>query len=378
MSAKLRIALLPLLLAPSLLSAGPAADEISAVFSGLPYPIEGKLTEVGKEGSVFFETPFSATPPAGYELVLLQGEMPDPGVSVELVVKSKSFFSASPRYGSEAFRRFPNGRFWARYRVPLTRQPLKFSMVNRGAKSVSTVTIYETELLLAAEAKEEAPPQQPAPYVPGPELFLPDPAPFKLVRRAGWQAAPPTEPYTPHEPRYFTLHHTAAHYPKTYEAAVAEMLFIQDFHQHGRGWIDIAYHFLIDPAGNIFEGRPLKVVGAHVKNRNTANIGISIMGDFHPPKHDVFTGAAQDSFTAVGRYLADTYEVPVSSFYGHRDIGSTTCPGDDLYAKKELFRDLIFSPPQPQDLPPVPGGARPPTPAQERSLRQLLRYLDRP
>lgn len=378
MPAKLRTALFSLLLSPYLLPAGAAAQDNPAVFPGLSYPIEAKLTEVSKEGSVFFETPFSEAPAAGYELVLLQGEMPDAGVSVELVVKAKSFFSAPARYDSEAFRRFPDGRFWARYRVPLTRQPLKLSLVNRGAKSQSSVTIYETELLLAAEAKEEAPPQPAGPYIPDPELFFPKEGPFKLVRRADWQAAPPTEPYTPHTPRYFTLHHTAAHYPANYQAAVAEMQFIQDFHQHGRGWIDIAYHFLIDPAGNIFEGRPIKVLGAHVKNRNTANIGISIMGDYHPPKHDPFTPASQDSFISIGRYLRDTYEVPVSSFYAHRDIGSTTCPGDDLYAKKEMFRGLIFYPAQPQDLPVLPGGAPLPNPAQERSLRQLLLSLHKP
>ena len=375
-SMKVKIPLPLLCLALSLFASGAAAED-PIVFSGLPYPIEVKLPASQKEGSVLFETPYSELPAADYDMVLLQGEMPDPGVSVELVVKSKSFFTASARYRSEGFKRFPNGRFWARYRVPSTRQPLKLSMINFGVKSASSITIYETELLQAAEDREETPPQAEVPYVPDPELFFPQSGPFKLIRRAEWQAAPPTEPYTPHAPRYFTLHHTQAHYPGNYERAVAEMQFIQDFHQHGRGWIDIAYHFLIDPAGNIFEGRPIKVLGAHVKNRNTANIGISIMGDYHPPKHDVFTGAAQDSFLAVGRYLKDTYEVPVSSFYAHRDIGTSDCPGDDLYAKKELLRGLIFTP-QTQAVPVNPGDAPPATPAQRESLRQLIQYLNKP
>ncbi|MBI4349979.1 MAG: N-acetylmuramoyl-L-alanine amidase [Elusimicrobia bacterium] len=378
MPARFKTALLALLLSPPFLPAAAGADESAAVFKDLPYPISALLPVTLKEGSVLFETPFSGAPAGSYDTVLIQGEMPDPGVRVQLVVKAKSFFSASPRYSAEAFNRFPGGRFWARYRVPLSRQPVKFSVVSLGTDSGSTLTVYETELLVREGSGEETPPEvSTGAYVPAPELFLPDPAPFKLVRRAGWQAAPPREPYTPHEPRYFTLHHTQAHYPATFDRAVAEMRFIQDFHQNGRGWIDIAYHFLIDPAGNIFEGRPIKAVGAHVKNRNTANIGISIMGDFHPPNSDVFTGATRDSFVAVGRYLAGTYEVPVSSFYAHRDLGKTDCPGDDLYAKKELLRGLIFAPPRPQDLPPVPDGAQPPTPAQERSLRQLLQYLDK-
>ncbi|MDD5208111.1 MAG: peptidoglycan recognition family protein [Elusimicrobiales bacterium] len=377
MTARLRTALLSLSLLASFLPGAAYAENIP-VFTGLPYPITGKLSAGQKEGFVFFNTPFSEPPSADYDTVFLQGEMPDPGVTLQLAVKGSYFFSPASNYASEAFRRFPNGRFWARYRVPATRQPLKISMVNRDVKTNSSVIIYEAELTLDADSKEEPLPQSTAPYVAAPELFLPDSAPFKVIRRADWQAAPPTQPYTPHEPRYFTLHHTAAHYPGTYKEAVAEMQFIQDFHQNGRGWIDIAYHFLIDPAGNIFEGRPIKVLGAHVKNRNTANIGISIMGDYHPPKSNLFTPASQDSFVAIGRYLRDTYEVPVSSFYAHRDIGDTTCPGDDLYAKKEFLRGLIFTPQEPQPVPVDPAAAPPPTPAQEQSLRQLMQFLNNP
>ena len=370
--------MLSLLLLPSFSTSKAAAEENAIKFSGLSYPLEIKLPAAQKKGSVLYETPFSETPSVSYDTVLLQGEMPDPGVNIELQVKSKSFFTASARYASEAFSRFPNGRFWARYRVPSSRQPLKLIVIDNGAMSGSALTIYETELLVSEESREtQAPAVSTAAYVPDPELFFPAGGPFNIIRRAEWQAAPPTDPYTPHSPKYFTLHHTQAHYPGTYERAVAEMQFIQDFHQHGRGWIDIAYHFLIDPAGNIFEGRPIKVLGAHVKNTNTSNIGISIMGNFHQPAHDVFTGASQNSLVAIGRYLRDTYEVPVSSFYAHRDLGKTDCPGDDLYAKKELLRGLIFTP-QTQTVPVTvnPGDVPPLTPAQEQSLRQLKQFLN--
>ena len=366
-----KVVLLSLLLTPLFSAGSAAADEDAAVFSGLSYPITAPLRAAQKEGAVLFETPFSAAPAAEYDTILIQGELAAPGVTVEAVIKSGSFFLAPASYLSEQFRRFPSGRFWARFSVPLTRQPLKFRVVSLGLKTNSSITIYETGLFQAGKAAEAAVPQSTVPYVPDAALFLPESAPFKVIRRAEWRAAPPTQPYTPHAPRYFTLHHTQAHYPKNYAEAVNEMLFIQDYHQHGRGWIDIAYHFLIDPAGNIFEGRPINVLGAHVLSRNTGNIGISIMGNYHPPANDPFTAAAQDSFVAVGRYLKDTYEVPVSSFYAHRDIGNSDCPGDNLYAKKPLLTGLIFTPPAPA-LPPPPGDVPPLTEPQQRSLRQLM------
>ncbi|PIU19467.1 MAG: hypothetical protein COT18_07370 [Elusimicrobia bacterium CG08_land_8_20_14_0_20_59_10] len=356
------------------LSAGPAhAEENEVIFNELPYPVEMRLPGSQKAGAVLFESRYSETAEADYDTVLLQGEMPDPAIRLDVVVRANFFFPADRRYKPERSRRFPGGRFWARYRLDaLTRQPLKFSVVNLDLKEDSTLTIYETELLRSdsmSETEEVLP--STFTYVPDPALSLPENIPFRLVRRAGWSAAAPTGPFTPHQPFYFTLHHTQAHYPGTYDRALAEMQFIQDFHQNGRGWIDIGYHFLIDPFGNIFEGRPISVVGAHVKYHNTGNIGISIMGSFHPPVSNIFTPGAKGSFLAVGTYLKDTYTVNRSSFYAHRDLGPTACPGDGLYAVMGTLRGLIFDP-QPVPVPPAPELQ--PNAAQSKSLRQLINF----
>jgi len=370
---------LALLLLSALFPAAVFADEIQARFKDTGYPIELQLPSPHKDGAVLLETSFSEAPSALYDTVLIQGSMPEPGITVDLVVKARTFFGGPARYRYESFRRFPDGRFWARYRVPASRQPLKFSVVASGARLPSSLSIYESELLTAGETREEtaAVAVSTVPYVPDQALFYPAGGPFPLIRRAEWQAAPPKEPYTPHQPRYFTLHHTQGNYPATREAAFREIQFIQDYHQNAKGWIDIGYHFLIDPLGNIYEGRPIKVQGAHVLSHNESNIGISIMGNYHAPANNSFTDASRDSFVAVGRYLKDTYEVQVSSFYAHREIGNTDCPGDDLYARKGELRDLIFTPAvQPQSLPGDDAGAPALTPAQERSLRQLRQLLN--
>ncbi len=357
-------------------SAARAYDEETDIrFQTNIYPIVIKLPAAQKTGAVSFETAFSEAPSADYDTVLVQGLMPDPSVRLDFTPKS-----AAGACAQTAIHRFLNGRFWARYRCPAGRQPVRLSVVNLGVNRDATLTLYEAELLKAGSMREEKEVLVSTfVYVPDPTLNLPDSAPFKLIRRAEWKALPPTANYTPHAPFYFTLHHTQAHYPRTLAESIAEMQFIQDFHQNGRGWIDIAYHFLIDPAGNIFEGRPIKALGAHVLSHNPGNVGISIMGNYHPPVHDVFTDSTRDSFVAVGRYLKDTYDVNVSSFYAHRDIGNTDCPGDDLYAKKGLLRDLIFTPgPQVIQVPPTaPAAPSDLTPTQNRSLQRLLNNLSR-
>lgn len=372
-----RTALLSLLLLPALASSA-RADETPIRFEGLSYPLEMSLPVSDKDGDLLFETGYSQAPEADYDTVLLQGVMPDPGVTIELAVKARSFFLPDARRSYETLRRFPDGRFWARFSVPATRQPLKLRVLASGSKLPSSLTIYESDLFVSAREQEVLVEGSTAPYVIPDDLFYPAGGPFTLIRRAEWQAAPPKEPYTQHVPKAFTLHHTQGNYPQSREAALREVQFIQDYHQNAKKWIDIGYHFLIDPLGNIYEGRPIKVLGAHVANKNTGNVGISILGNYHPPKRDVFTGGSRDSFVAVARYVKDTYEVRVSSFFAHRELGKTDCPGDDLYARKGELRDLVFAPAAPQDAPPPPpAGEQPPlTPAQERSLRQLKLFLD--
>ena len=364
--------LLSVLVLPAFTAARAYDEETDIRFQNTLYPIEVKLPAAQKAGAVLFETAFSEAPSGEYDTVLVQGLMPDPSVRLDFTPK------AAAACVQTVIHRFPNGRFWAKYRCPAGRQPVRLSVINLGVNRDATLSIYEAEQLKADAMREEKEVLASTfTYVPDPALNVPDSAPFKVIRRAGWKALPPTANYTPHAPFYFTIHHTQAHYPKTMAESIAEMQFIQDFHQNGRGWIDIAYHFLIDPMGNIFEGRPIKALGAHVLSHNTGNVGISIMGNYHPPVDNVFTDATRDSFVAVGRYLKDTYEVNVSSFYAHRDIGNTDCPGDDLYAKKTMLRDLIFTPQQPQPVQVTPETPAALTPSQNKSLQQLMQYLSR-
>lgn len=368
------------------------ADEIAADF-GQPYPLVIQLASSQKADQVVFETPYSADPPAEYNTILVQGLVPPGDLRLEAAVKGRTVLSRPVQARLQAFKRYPNGRFWARFTVPAGTQPLRLRAVAGPGFEAGTLTIYETELVLEKEdlglkgadsaAETAGLAVSTVPYVPDPALFVPANAPFRLIRRAAWGALPPTHPYSTHTPTAFTLHHTQGNYPLTYEAAVNEVQFVQEYHQQAKKWIDIGYHFLIDPLGNIYEGRPIGVLGAHVLSRNTNNVGISILGNYHPPANNAVRQASADSFVAVGRYLRETYSVHVSSFYAHREIGKSDCPGDVLYAKKPQLRDLIFTPPLPAPAPgqaaplPVPAGPAPDmTPAQRRALLLLMNSFD--
>lgn len=96
---------------------------------------------------------------------------------------------------------------------------------------------------------------------------------------------------------------------------------------------DIAYHYIVDRAGRIWQGRDIKYQGAHSKNNNSHNIGIMCLGNFEIQKP---TGAQVATLEQLCRGLMAGYGIPASKLYGHRELKSTACPGKNLfpYVKK--------------------------------------------
>ncbi|MBM4108402.1 MAG: N-acetylmuramoyl-L-alanine amidase [Phycisphaerae bacterium] len=102
---------------------------------------------------------------------------------------------------------------------------------------------------------------------------------------------------------------------------------IRKAHVTGRGWADIGYHYVIDPTGRVWEGRPLRLQGAHVQDNNPGNMGVLVMGNFDEQSP---TSAAREALDA---FLADQvmrYRVPVSRVYTHQELKRTACPGRNL------------------------------------------------
>ena len=307
------------------------------------YPISAEVSASEKVGAVVLDTGFSQASPFAVDSVLVQGEMPEEGLELQLLVEDKFlFFDTSDKFSPAKVKIFPNGRFWARFSLPeATRSPLRLKAINKGVKASHTLIIYEVEAMGSSRTGD-------GPDVTGSvspreqSIYMPKQLPFPLVRRAEWNAAPPKEAYEAHTPARITFHHTAGRKPATVAAAYAEVQFIQDYHMNGKKWNDIGYHFLIDPFGTIFEGRPVGVIGAHVLYKNPNNIGISILGNYHPPVSDQPEFVSMNSLITVGSWLAQTYSIPSPEFFGHRDLGASSCPGDLLYAYKESLRDAIF------------------------------------
>jgi hypothetical protein len=180
-----------------------------------------------------------------------------------------------------------------------------------------------------------------------------------IVPRLSWGAdesnrrAPPS--YAP-TVRFAIVHHTAGRTSYTRDEAAAMVKAIQLYHVQSNGWNDIGYNFLVDRFGTIYEGRyggiDRNVVGAHALGFNTGSVGVAVLGTYGDGAP---TKAAQDAVAKLLAWRLDVAHVdPLSKLTvtsggserfapgvpvllravsGHRDTGSTACPGDALYAR---------------------------------------------
>ncbi|MEE6289213.1 N-acetylmuramoyl-L-alanine amidase [Georgenia sp. MJ173] len=189
-----------------------------------------------------------------------------------------------------------------------------------------------------------------------------------VVSRPGWGA---NESLMTWEPENYALraavvHHTAG--TNSYTAAQSPGIVRGIYHYHAvsRGWGDIGYNFLVDKYGQVFEGRSGSLAsppgqmpeGAHARSFNYGTLGISVLGDYstlRAPQRvlDTMAGVIAWQFADAGLDAADTsgFTSPGTAarpagqalrrIFAHRDVGATTCPGDNIYARiPALIRDV--------------------------------------
>ncbi|GHJ59790.1 hypothetical protein NOK12_23080 [Nocardioides sp. OK12] len=187
-----------------------------------------------------------------------------------------------------------------------------------------------------------------------------DPVPKPTIRsRKSWGA---TESWRNGSPRYNStieqlhVHHTASgnDYSRTDVPALIRGFY--RYHTQNLGWSDIAYNFLVDKYGRLWEGRAGGVAkpvrGAHTLGFNATSTGVAAIGNYEvtgPSK--AMLGALADLAAwkldqyarrprgkikvrseGSDRYRAGTVAT-LRIIDGHRDTNDTACPGKLLYAR---------------------------------------------
>tara|TARA_R110000796_G_scaffold84553_1_gene184215 strand:- start:193 stop:837 length:645 start_codon:yes stop_codon:yes gene_type:complete len=101
----------------------------------------------------------------------------------------------------------------------------------------------------------------------------------------------------------------------------------ESYHMDALKWDGVAYNWLVDSSGAVFEGRGAGVRGAATKGWNARSESVCYTGWGYDPVPTVALKAIQSVIDDVQfRYGGSLW------VRGHRDVSSSTCPGDWLYA----------------------------------------------
>ena len=159
--------------------------------------------------------------------------------------------------------------------------------------------------------------------------------------------------------KFAVIHHTVNSNSYTAEQSTGMVRAIWSYHVNTLGYCDIAYNFIVDAYGRVFEGRQggvaQPVVAAHAAPLNEGTVGAAFLGNFSSdqPTPEAWKSMAGLLAWKLGLYGvnpkvpydATAGEGGCSTFppgtvvhlgnrvVGHRDVGCTECPGNTFYGQ---------------------------------------------
>lgn len=153
----------------------------------------------------------------------------------------------------------------------------------------------------------------------------------------------------PNEVKKIIIHHTATTGKITDEESSIRAIYY--YHAVTRGWGDIGYNYIIGPSGKVYEGRAGGdgVVAGHAKGFNTASVGVALLGNF---ENAPLNGPTMKSLEGLIYKKADLWNIEpdgrskfrgevMPNILGHRDVGSTACPGEYSYDELNGIREMV-------------------------------------
>ena len=122
---------------------------------------------------------------------------------------------------------------------------------------------------------------------------------------------------------------------------------IREWHKQ-KGWSDIGYHYVIELDGTVRTGRPIAMIGAHVKGHNHDSIGICYVGglDASGDPKDTRTRAQRTALYELTAALRA--RCPGATVHGHKEYANKACPCFD--ARVDWQRHVLTLPIASEDM----------------------------
>lgn len=176
---------------------------------------------------------------------------------------------------------------------------------------------------------------------------------MRIITRAEWGAPPIANPAPlKHPVQKSRIHHMAAAWhrapswtEKNFKRYQKRYLRSIDAYHRSKGWSGIGYNLIVFRTifgrSVVYEGRGVRLVGAHSAGENSTSLGVCIVGDYTKQKPGRLL---MWKIRRVFDHLVDTGVLtkPRKSHPtgGHRDApgANTACPGDNLQKKLPAMR----------------------------------------
>jgi hypothetical protein len=248
--------------------------------------------------------------------ILLQRHRPDDAIDLAAQV---IYGAHKPTPDAEAFARY------IRAQAYVAKGEAQLGTYDRERALQLSMDRWLTDRLDAMDGK--AAPAEPVAAAPS----------LQILPRADWRpAAQIANRLEPMGKIYrLTVHHSAVLFRSTRPSDSAGQLRLiqhQHIHRPERRYGDIGYHFIVDPAGRIWQGRELKWQGAHARgSNNNGNIGICLLGNFLRGNEGQQPPPAQlKALEQLVAGLTQHYDIGGDQIFGHNDFVTTLCPGSYL------------------------------------------------
>ncbi|MEM9021186.1 MAG: peptidoglycan recognition family protein [Planctomycetota bacterium] len=137
-----------------------------------------------------------------------------------------------------------------------------------------------------------------------------------------------------------TIHHEGWRtvYFSDRQSTAARIEQIRNAHVNGNRWGDIGYHYIVDRAGRVWEGRAITSQGAHVRQNNEHNLGVLVLGNFD--KQSPSDAQYRSVITTVSR-LRQIHNINRRNIRSHQEIVATQCPGRVMQQRMDTLRRSV-------------------------------------
>jgi PKD repeat protein len=181
------------------------------------------------------------------------------------------------------------------------------------------------------------------------------------VTRTGW-SCPSGQAFTGGTPSFTNVTHLVVHHSagsNTPGNNAARVLAIWDYHVNTNNYSDIAYNFLIDPNGVIYEGRggnegyTKDVLSAATCGNNGGSMAVCLLGNFETAEPTAAAleslekllawKASEKGIDAAASSFLTSYYGTINNVFGHRQGCSTACPGQNLFDELPAIRLNVAS-----------------------------------